>query len=380
MKTNAANTIFVIAFMLMLLIPTAFVHPSGGIASEQENRMLASRPYLADIRKSPSGFIRQFDDWFSDNVGFRKSLIDLHKIIERMENQVRYAENYLIGEEGHHYFAGVDSHLVRKFQGKSPLTDDELARLSDQLNEVKGYLDERNIPFIVMFCTDKESVYPEYYPKSIMRGSEPIQLDIITDYLKENTNVDVFNIRQRLLAEKENYLLYNKTADLGHYNGIGGFFAYLELMKHINVHYPYLKPLTLEDIDISYDANGIPIVSLKTKAQYEQLESSFFDNVELDRPFTWENAAYKNNDLSLPTVLFMKDSNARYFLPNGDYEKFIEQYLPQHFGNAIFIHYMNTIYLKEYIYIYNPNIVVFQVTERQFLAFFDFLINLSFSE
>jgi hypothetical protein len=266
---------FIVLFIAMLILPHVFVDLRSGRISISENRMLANRPSLYDIKHSPGTFIRQFDDWFKDSTGFREQLISLYQIIDKnkwLNNVVQYTDGqyvYLIGEEGHHYYAYVNGFLISKFQGKQFLSDEQLANMADKLEMNKTYLDRKGIPLVVMFCTGKESVYPEFYPKSIKQCPEPIQLDIITNYLKENTSVDIFNTRQALLAEKNNYLLYYKidtmafTGNFAHYNQIGAFFAYRELMKHINIHFPEIVPFELSDIDISYDDKESPVVSLK---------------------------------------------------------------------------------------------------------------------
>jgi len=374
MKTKVINTIFAVAFMFMLLIPAVFIHPSGGIASEQENSMLANRPHLADMRHSPSDFIARFDDWFADNAGFRESLIGLYAILNSIEHQTQYREGYLvylIGEQGHRFFGGIDGELIPKFQGKRFLTDDQLLTLSNWLGQTKRSLDERNIPFVVMFCTDKESVYPEFYPSCIVRIFEPFPLDVITDYLKEHTDVDVFSIRQRLLAEKENHLLYNKSSgDLRHYNDIGAFFTYAELMEHILLFFPDMIPFTRDDIEITFDADEIPLVTLKAKTSFQRLDASFFDNVTLTHPHTWrthpswENDAYKNADRALPTILFLRDSFASFGGHGG-----LMQYIPQHFGKTILIHYLNAEHLEEYLAFYEPDIVVLEIAERSIPTF-----------
>jgi hypothetical protein len=274
---------------------------------------------------------------------------------------------YLIGEQGHHYFAHTGGKLIPKFQGKQFLTDNQLTNMAAKLEEIKTYLDKQGIPLIVMFCTDKESIYPEFYPKSIKRGPEPIQLDVITGYLREHTTVDVFNIRQALLAEKDNFLLYHIidamsfTGDFAHYNEIGAFFAYRELMKHINIYLPEIIPYELNDVYISYDEKEIPSVSLKHEKAYRRLDPSFFDDVNLSRPFTWDNVAYENIVSDLPVILFLRDSYSA--------EQYIGKYIVNHFGKSIMIHWSNMEHFEEYIDRYKPDIVVFESAERELDGF-----------
>jgi len=353
---------FIVLFLVMLLLPLVFVDLSSDRVSVMENRMLANHPPVSDIKNHPGTFVRGFDTWFKDSIGFREKLIKLYQMIDKnkwLNAVIRYTDGqyvYLIGEKGHHYFAG-GGELISKFQGKQFLSDEQLANMANKLEEVKTYLDSKGIPLVVMFCTDKESIYPEYYPKSIKRGSEPIQLDIITSYLQEHTSVDVFNIRQSLLAEKNNYPLYDvSSGNLTHYNEIGAFFAYRELMKHLNIHFPKIVPYDSNDIYISYDEEGIPHVSLKTEKTYKKLDTSFFDVVGLTTT-TWEQEAYENTQPDLPVILFFRDS---YTL-----EYYIGKYFAQQFGKAIFIHFNNINRIEECITMSKPDIVVFESSERQ---------------
>jgi len=374
------NGCFIFIFVLILTLPLVFIDLKSDRISVTENRMLANPPSLSEINKYPEIFIRQFDEWFKDSTGFREKMLIIYKVfIEKWINNgiSQYTDGqyvYLVGENGHHYFANVGGWMISKFQGKKFLSDEQLSGMARKLEKVKTYLDKEKIPLVVMFCADKESVYPEFYPKSIKSGPEPIQLDIITNYLQENTNVDIFNIRQALLAEKNNYLLYYKidtmafTSAFAHYNEIGAFFAYSELMKHINKYFTQIIPYTTDDIEINYDEKEIPHVTLKSGFTYQKLDLSFFDDVNVHKPFTWQNSAYENKNLNLPVILILCDSYAA--------EHFINKYIAQHFGEAIFIHYSNAGNIKEYINQFKPDIVVFESAERALGDFANYVIGI----
>ena len=369
------NSVFIALFMAMLTIPLVFVDFASNRVSVQENRMLAQRPPLAYIRDHPATFVRGFDAWFKDSTGFREQLVALYNVMGKNSwfRGVWYRNGqyiYLVGEEGHNYFDAGDSRFIKRFQGKQFLTDEQLTNMAVKLNEVKTYLDGKGILLVVMFCTNKETIYPEFYPKSIKQGPEPVQLDMITGYLQEHTDVDVFNIRQALLAEKNNFMLYAvSSGDLSHYNQIAAFFAYRELMRHINICFPEIIPYELSDIDISYGLTGMPDVSITAGTTYKKLDPSFFDDVDLIRPFTWENVAYKNEEFDLPVIMFLRDSYSN--------EEFIGKYIANHFGKAIFIHYLNMRNFVEYIDRYKPDIVVFESAERQLSWFSDCIASIS---
>jgi len=369
---------FIVIFMAMLILPLAFVDLSSDRVSVQENRMLAAFPKLTDLKRHQGQFIRDFDAWFKDSTGFREQFLALYKEgKEFFMNGVQYMVGehvYIIGWQGHHFYIGDYASNIKIFQGGKILSDEQLSMMANKLEEVKIYLESKGIPLIFMICASKESIYPEYYPKSIKRGSEPIQLDVITNYIKEHTSVDVFNIRQALLAEKNNYKLYPVSfGDLSHYTEIGAFFAYRELMKHINIYFPEIIPFEINDVEITYDKlfNGIPEpdVSLKSKQAYKKLEHSFFDDVELVRPFSWENAAYENIDADLPVIMVFRDSFSGFFTTDDYEKKFLTQFIASRFSKAIFIHYLNLEHFEQFVDKYKPDIVVFESAERELRNF-----------
>ena len=357
MSKKRTNIIFSLTFVALLLIPLFFIDLQGGKISEEENRMLTARPSWSLLLESPTVFLAQFDGWFSDNVGFRGEMVHLYKQLDKLENG-RYQlghMTYLIGEQGHEYF-DIGGILISKYQGKPFIPEENLTGLASGLNEMNEYLDEKDIPMIVMFCTDKETIYPEYYPKTIIRGPEPTQIDIITEYLQDNTDIDVFNIKQCLLDEKENYLLYNKAIDdVSHYNEIGAFFAYQELMRHINIYLPEIQPFVIDDFDISYNENGSPFTSLKHGESYEILDNDT-EGLGPHNPNMWRNTFIENKDEDLPTILIFGDS----CISPG----FMDA-LPEHFSKTGLVHYEYIDHFVEFVDYYNPDIVVFESAERE---------------
>ena len=357
------NGFFIFVFISMLAIPLVFVDLESDRISVIENRTLANRPFFSGIKNNPGMFVRQFDDWFKDSIGFREKLINLYRKTDNIFGQNYYLDGtsiVLIGKQGHHFHTN-NNRLLQIYQGKRWLDDVQLNELSNKLNDIQQYLSEKNIPFIVMLCADKESIYPEYYPDFVIRGPEPTSLDAVVEYLSTHTNnLDFFCIKERFLREKEDFLLYPKTGngwELLHYNETGSFIAYQELMKHIIKYFPDLEPFTLKNVNITYSFNGSSNVTLKQEKNYEQTEARFFsDAIE-----------FENKNSSLPTLLFLRDSYADFF-PN---------YLPQHFSRTTMLHNRTLEYFKVYIYKYKPDIIVFESAERTIPEFANYVIGIS---
>jgi hypothetical protein len=364
MKIKNLSIVGTVIFLSVLVTPMLFVNFSGGEISERENRVFASRPPISLLFTDPTSFVNQFDNWFSDNIGFREYMINSYKAIDSLDVRVQYTDGqytYLVGEEGHHFFAHTNGWMINKFQGEPFLSQARLTALVDGLSKIKAFLDERNIPFVVMFATDKETIYPEFYPKSIKKGEGEPQLETITKYVREKTYVDVFNLIESLYDEKENYLLYPKDnkGDLAHYNEMGAFFAYQELMEHIDDYIPNIHTFQINDIDILKNENGVVDIKLKNEASFKLADAEFFDGVDINHA-SFE--AYENLDSELPTILIMRDS----YMGSGI---FLSRYIPRHFGKTISFHFYNMKYFYNYVELFEPDIVVFEVSERELVNF-----------
>ena len=359
MKAKIRDICFALAFMLVFVMPLVFFDFVGGKISLQENRVLARRPPMSYILQSPSDFVQQFDAYFTDNVGFRENIIGAYNRINRSIGQGYYLDGasvVFIGKEGHHFHSRYNQ-ITPIYQGEPWLGDTQLKDLSLRLNQIDSYIASMNIPFIMMICTDKESIYPEYYPDFVIKGPEPSSLDTVVNYLSSNTTVDLFCIKERLMEEKENYLLYPKTGDiyaLCHYNETGGFFAYQELMKHVSAYFPSMVAFELDDVTIEYSETGLSAVMINHDDEVFVIEPRFFSDA----------LEFENINPNLPTLLLLHDSYASYFT----------NMLPQHFGRTIMHHYRSVDLLDEYIRIYSPDLIIFETAERAIPDFSSSLI------
>ena len=370
--------IYTLLFITAISIPLIFCDFGKDRVSAIDNKLLANFPELSDIKGNPARFFSRFNDWFNDSTGFREPMIKLYISLSNSKwlNKVRYKEGtnvFLYGEDGHIYFADTNGWLISKFQGKPFLSDNELIDFSNRIEMINKYLAPQGIPLLFMICPDKETIYPEFYPKSIIKGAEPNQLEVFTNYLKKNTNAVVFNISNGLFSQKENFLLYPKLDtladapyDAAHYNQIAAFFGYQELMKYINIYFPQMNAFELSDVVIRHEDYGPNVKLNPENITSMELDKTFFSNINLDRPYLSHiNAAYQNNNKNLPVLLFLRDSYT--------YFNYIEQYIPQHFGKSILLHNPNIKYIKEYLDFFKPDIVIIESGERGLINFYNHL-------
>jgi hypothetical protein len=341
-----------------------------------ENRMLKEFPTFADHPELDAGeklinYAWDFEAYVKDRVAFRAQFVGIGKQIRDFVKPVVYREGqlvYLNGRENHKYYAGMNGWLIEKFQGKPLLTAEQLQKLSAGLNNIADYLGERNIPLIIIICPDKDSVYPEYYPEIFKQAVAPIPLDIVTDYLNSNVNASVYSSKDELIANKEQFRTYNKSeGDLSHYNSVGGFIEYQELIRHLKEYFLEMEVLSFDDVDISYNENGDQIAEIKDTSRIRQLEATFFENIPAEiRPVFRtgiEINGFENDDSSLPTALFMADS---YYLTYGIF-------VAANFHLSVGIHYDYIEHFTEYLDLFQPDVVIIQVAERAIPDFADII-------
>jgi hypothetical protein len=161
-------------------------------------------------------------------------------------------------------------------------------------------------------------------------------------------------------------MTFNKAeGDLTHYNSIGGFIEYQELIRHMKEYFPNMEALSFDDVNIYYDEDGIPSVEMKDISGIRELDSTFYANFPEIPDNPLDIFGFENNNASLPTVLFMRDS----------YYNIFDKYVAANFHYSLGIHYSYMYKFRDYIDLYNPDIIVFEVAERQIPAFTPHIIN-----
>ncbi|MDR0220124.1 MAG: hypothetical protein LBI54_01810 [Lachnospiraceae bacterium] len=369
MNKKFVQIIFIALVSAVTALPLFFIDLTPNQVSEREKRKLQELPTVTDVAPdlSPTEkavqLAREAESFVEDRIGFREELINIGQDIQNIAEPIERTDGgyvYLNGREGHKFFAYNNGWLIDKFQGTPLLSEDEQQVVAAVLNYIASYLRERDIPLIIFFCPDKDSVYPEYYPVIYKQADPPIPLDAVTNYMREHVKADVYNIKDTLISYKEKYLVYNKAeGDLEHYNSIGAFIEYQELIKHMQVYFPDMKALSFDDVTISYDEDGIPYVKMNNVSGISALGAEFF--ADLPPSSSWHYAGFVNDNASLPTALFIRDSYYDY----GGYGYFTAA----NFHYSIGIHYRFVANFKEFVEMYKPDVVVIEVAERQIPSF-----------
>jgi hypothetical protein len=374
MSIKGIKIAFIALVFAATAVPLLFLDTAPAKLSVRENRMLQEFPAFAEhpdlsLVQRLARFAQEFEEYIKDRIGFRLDLVAIGQDIEALFEPVVYTDGglyFVNGRQGHKYFAYNQGWMIKKFQGEPLLTDEELEAVAAMLNQISACLKERDIPMIVFFCPDKDSVYPEYYPSIFKQAEPPIPLDAVTDYMRENVDADVYNIKDTLISYKDEYMTYNKAeGDLEHYNAIGAFIEYQELIKHVQKYFPDLKMMSFDDVTISYGEDGVPSVEMNNMSRVWELSESFFAGLP-EAASHWHYVGFANDEAS-PTALFIRDS----YYDFGGYGVFTAA----NFRYSIGIHYSYIANYKEIIDLFQPDVVIVEVAERQLPSFAEYVVD-----
>lgn len=238
-KTSRIDIVFVTVFFVLLFIPMMKI--SDAEKSDQENRMLAKYvPFIKDGQINLK-YSTNFESWYNDRFFGRDFLINIYNFLEKRINPNRGNKNVLVGQDGWLFLKGDNS--IENFQNAKVFSAEELQRAAQYLASIDEWARKNGKDFYYVICPDKNKIYGEYFPSIIYKTKPDSQsrANQLVRYLQENTKVKVIYLAEVLKNHKEDGLLYYKNNT--HWNSLGSYIGYLEIMKEMKKRYPELPVL-----------------------------------------------------------------------------------------------------------------------------------------
>lgn len=216
------NRIIALIFVLFILyVPTATLlkgafsgagTPSGEIESTKKGQTA-----FVQLQNQITAFTKQ--------MVFRKELITFNTELTLTMSGRNYIEStqVLLGKDDWLFYkTEADGYPLRDYMGTNCYTPEQLAELAANLTAIRDALEqERGIQFVIMNCPNKEQVYAEYMPETVVRISEESKADQAAAYIHANTDLTYVYLLDALLEAKEEYKIYYQTDT--HWNQVGAF-------------------------------------------------------------------------------------------------------------------------------------------------------------
>lgn len=360
---KAGKGIFIITFFILLLLPlvTMFFHNSQ--ISKSENRKLAPKAKLVDEEgKINQNFTRDFESWIDDHIGLRDRMVAFNAQIQyRLFNRLEKGIDMYLGPNGELNYA--TSAIIGDYQRKNLYDEDYLRGFASSMQALSDYAKSKGASFYYYQCWDKHSIYPEYFPKTVIAGEGLSKTDGMIRALQEYTDVSFISSKEKLVEIKNQYETYTVWGDPTHWSRRGAYIGYLDLMRVINQRskkkYMVLQE---EDYNLTLRDLGYTVSGCIHEISYEEC----FD---LLKP----KAVQDNDRLTLYSgdyrhcyyVNDAVDNNTRILIIGDSYFKtFIVDDLAESFHETVLIW---GDYLSDYKAIvdeYNPDIVIVEAAER----------------
>jgi len=286
-STRWKNGVLISLFAIVLWLPVLDVYLHlDWTAPRSENRALAPYPKFQPGRHALQAYVAGLEAYFNDHFGCRKCLIQWHNKMRWFLFNDKYTRSVLIGKAG--WLFASEFQMVEHYSGQLQFTPEQLHDWQLLLEKRRDWLARRGIAYVFVVAPDKHTIYPEELPSWVTKVRSQTKLDQFVAYMRTNSSVHVLDLRDAVRAAKSNGPTYLKTDT--HWNYLGGFAAYQELLKTLARQAPglNLEPLPLSD-------------------------------------FTPTNRLQPGGDLARILGLSMTESNAYFFTPKPGLPKFSDR-------------------------------------------------------
>ncbi len=235
-----------------------------------------SEPVFMELQKSLNSF--------TERLFGRTRLIAFNTSITSLLTGGTYIEStqVLVGKNNMLFYkTEQDGHPLWDYMGINHFTDEELEEIAANLAATRDYLASRGIEFYAMCIPNKEIIYPENMPDTIVRINEVSRGEQLADYIKEHTDLVFAYPKEALTKAKDEAQLYYNTDT--HSNYQGSFVMMQELFKEA---YGTFAPLDSVDFRIdstTYAGDLAYLAGLSTDERY-MIDTVYFFKKESADP------------------------------------------------------------------------------------------------
>lgn len=244
-RGQLVGRLFVLFFFLMLVLvwPLWLLLRGGMDTTNYENRPLAAFPVAGEV--SFSAWPAAFEDWLGDHAPFRNQWMALNAAANEKLLGVVDSQIVLAGEDGWLFYKNVDdARPLDDYQGINPYSDGQMAEIAANLERLQSAIALQGTRLAVVIPPGKELVYRRYMPRSIPMVNEQGRIDLLVDYLAENTNVPVLWPEAELRALAATQPVYYKNDT--HWNEAGAAYTAALLLQMLEAGGPAPDALQYE--------------------------------------------------------------------------------------------------------------------------------------
>lgn len=363
-KTNKVIVIIFLGSILTVFFIQFFPEFQETIKLEEKRSLERLPPfYFSELASYP----KKFDDYYRDNFVFRDFLIHVNNFLKYKIFKVSGSPKVLVGKEGWLFYNGDEARDGSSFSNHLGLLPhgylEYFEEFKNKLEKKNAYLASLGISYVFVVAPDKWTVYPEYLPNGYHNESGISSSDMLLQYIKKNSNVNILDLRQKIKNKKEEgqYLYYKGDT---HWNEMGGYLAYYEISSFLKKNNEKIKVRELREYKIETILTQEPMDLAKMLGlrKYEEIDYVFTPK----EPFSYfalhDDSEIRNTHYyikyapDLPNVLVFRDSFMNAVIPH----------LADEFSSSIFVwgHWNNIKDIDNWLRKFNADIVIEETIER----------------
>lgn len=268
------SPVFVVIFCILLVLP--WVDVSRETISVAENRALAPLPPpVKENGGINANFGKGFDSWLQDHAAFRNALTSAYFDFKARMSAVRatarvtmYKDNWMFMKQ--YYEAAT-----------TPYTDEELAKMTDNLRRLQAWCKERNIKLYLLSCPTKETLYADFntsFVNAEMKAVPQLQAHLQT-HLPELPFIYPLAAMQQARSDKPEELLHYKSDS--HQTEDGAYIIYREAMQAIRRDFPDIPITSKEGNHLKLVRNNM-VLRRDEPLENRYYEGGLYHNLDLD--------------------------------------------------------------------------------------------------
>jgi len=296
----------------------------------------------------------------ADGFRWRKDLI-------RAFSSFRYAvgdrlfNDTLVGKDGWLFYTGGLS--IREYQQTDDFGQTDLKTFQKDLDQLNSALAAQGRTLVLVIPPNKTSIYPQYMPGEIQIIGHAPRTDQFMGYMLSHSATRILDLRSALLRPSAAQQTYYRTDS--HWNDLGGYYGYYEIVSLLARDYPNLNAHPLSDYTQTIlptrggtDLPGLmgylsiseddPVLEPRFPFSTTTVTTTLADGLQM--------RVTTNQRTDLPKVLVFGDS----------FYEALEKFLKPDFGKVVDLPYFDAAgdSLNYWVQLEQPDIVMLECAER----------------
>jgi len=233
MMKSLLSKIFAFSFILvLLLVCVQTLRPFMSEQSLSGATFNTSKPDISLASWLNGNFQRDFEQWFSENVGFRAFWV-------RTYNQINFSLfRQITSSAGTKVIIGKNNWLYTKefiaaYTSPPPFSKTQAERHAEKIRRLQDKLEDHDITLLSVISPNKAAAYPEYLPGQFQQQSEEMAYDKTIPYLGKHgvRYLDSYKLFAEVKPDAP-YELFPKGGI--HWNNYGAFLVFRAMIEQLN--------------------------------------------------------------------------------------------------------------------------------------------------